>query len=80
VGAALPLTFKTLRLPCDKKIPWVHWHEQARALALSACLSVHRALGIRFFEERKLVSVEERWRKLRAQHDIASAQLVLPLR
>jgi RNA-directed DNA polymerase len=48
--------------------------------ALSACFSVHRALGIRFFEERKLVSLAERWRKLRAQHDIASAQLTLPLR
>jgi len=60
---------------------WSDVYKDHRSLwALSACFSVHRALGIRFFEERKLVSVEERWRKLRAQHDIASAQLVLPLR
>ena len=60
---------------------WTEVYKDHRSLwVLSACFAVQRALGIRFFEERKLVSVEERWRKLRAQHDIASAQQLLPLR
>jgi group II intron reverse transcriptase/maturase len=60
---------------------WTDVYKDRRSLwALSACFSVHRALGIRYFEERKLVSLSERWRKLRTQHDIASAQLALPLR
>jgi hypothetical protein len=60
---------------------WTEVYKGHRSLwVLSACFAVQRALGIRFFEERKLVSVEERWRKLRAQHDIASGQLMLPLR
>ena len=71
---------RLVSLGVQRSAAWTDVYKDHRSLwALSACFSVQRALGIRFFEERKLVSVEERWRKLRAQHDIASAQLVLPL-
>jgi RNA-directed DNA polymerase len=59
---------------------WTDVSKDHRSLwKLSACFSVQRALGLRFFVKQGLVSVAERWQKLRAEHDTAPRQLTLAL-
>jgi hypothetical protein len=74
------IVYRLVRLGANRKAAWTDIYKDHRSVwKLSACFSVQRTLGIRYFAEYGLVSVEERWQKLRAQHAIAPVQLTLAL-
>jgi RNA-directed DNA polymerase len=71
---------RLVQLGATPKGAWTDVYKDNRSLwKLSACFSVQRALGLRFFVKQGLVSVSERWQKLRAEHDTAPRQLTLAL-
>lgn len=71
---------RLIQLGANPKAAWTDVSKDHRSLwKLSACFSVQRAFGLSFFAKQGLVSVAERWQKLRAEHDTASRQLTLAL-
>lgn len=78
--AARTRSAERVQLGASPKGAWTDVYKDHRSLwKLSACFSVQRAIGLRFFAKQGLVSVSERWQKLRAEHDIAPRQLTLAL-
>jgi len=74
------IVHRLIRLGANQRAAWTDVYKDHRSLwKLTACFSVQRTLGIRYFVEHGLVSVEARWQKLRAQHAVAPVQLALAL-